>query len=97
MGGAVPALRQKRKSAREISLRAHFCDDWNLRQGGQGCQQGFVFGLHGHAWKCLVHDACLWDAGASKPQCRQSTGSQAYRLPDGYCSAFQREEARRPP
>ena len=43
MGGAVPTRRQKRKSAREISLRAHLCDDLNLRQGGQVCQRGFRF------------------------------------------------------
>lgn len=43
MGGPVPARRHKRKSAREISLRAHLCDDWDLRQGGQVCQRGFVF------------------------------------------------------
>jgi hypothetical protein len=28
----------KIKSAREISLRAQLCDDWNMRQGGQLCQ-----------------------------------------------------------
>lgn len=43
MRSAVLARSQKRKSAREISIRAHLCDDLNQRQGGQVCQRGFRF------------------------------------------------------
>ena len=58
MGGAVPTRRQKRKSAREISLRAHLCDDWKLRQGGQGCQRGFVlFFIVINEFRCALRPA----------------------------------------